>query len=353
MLNTPRGVSRLVVSLFQQRSHYAFPGVIDNNVNIAGPCRRFNAEGANQGRMSVIGVPMSLGQRKVGVDDGPKVLRQAGLLDSLRNDLDWDVVDCGDIPITNVEKDEPYGKVQNPRSVGLATRKTADLNYREAMRGNVVLNIGGDHCIATGTIGGLLRARPEMCVIWVDAHADINTPETTSSGNLHGMPVAMLMKLGMATMIPGFEWMTEVPALPLHRLAYIGLRDVERGERQLLRQLGIRAFSMHDIDKYGIGRVVFDALKHVNPMRNRPIHLSFDIDGVDPAVTPSTGTTVPGGLSFREAHYIAEELSCTGYLASMDIVEVNPAIHETQHCAYKTVDFAKQIVLSAFGNLPL
>lgn len=326
------------------RSYYG-NSKIDRNLNIAGPCKRFSD------RMSIVGVPLSYGQPISGVEFGPEKLRESNLIEKLR-DLLWDVNDCGDLEVQEVPDDTPYGKVKFPRTAGLANQKAFRRVHHEAMKGNVVLTIGGDHAVATGSVGGLLKARPEMCVIWVDAHADLNTPETTSSGNLHGMPVAQLMQIATCPSIPGFEWMAEVPKLQNNRLAYIGLRDVDSGERALLRELGIRAFSMHDVDKFGIGRVLSQALSYVNPMRNRPIHLSFDVDGVDPTVCPSTGTRVPGGLSFREAHYIAEELCTTGLLASMDIVEVNPMLG----CAtssFTTVDFAKEIVLSAFGNLPL
>ncbi len=224
--------------------------------------------------------------------------------------------------------------------------------HKAASEGDVVVSMGGDHSLATGSVGGILKARPEVAVIWVDAHADINTAATTGSGNLHGMPVSQLMKLPDTQDIPGFSWMSEVPVLRTNRIAYIGLRDVDRGERALLRKYGIRAFSMHDVDKFGIGKVLFLAMQHVNPMRNRVFHLSFDIDAVDPHYAPSTGTSVPGGLTFREAHYIAEAMGATGLLGSMDIVEVNPFLGGG-NAQMKTIELGKDLVLSAFGNLPL
>lgn len=132
------------------------------------------------------------------------------------------------------------------------------------------------------------RQYPDACVIWVDAHADINTPETTESGNIHGMPVAFL--LGLGEPVPEFSWIK--PILTPQRIVYIGLRDVDAGEKRILREHGIKAFSMHEVDKYGIGRVVEMALDHVNPSRDKPIHLSFDVDALDPTVAPSTGTPV-------------------------------------------------------------
>jgi arginase len=132
------------------------------------------------------------------------------------------------------------------------------------------------------------RAYPDACVIWIDAHADINTPETTESGNIHGMPVSFL--LGIAGDIPEFSWVK--PVLKPNRLVYIGLRDLDSGEKRILKQHGIKAFSMHEVDKWGIGKVVEMALDAVNPNRDLPIHLSFDVDALDPSVAPSTGTPV-------------------------------------------------------------
>lgn len=174
-----------------------------------------------------------------------------------------------------------------------------------------------------GTISGVLDAHPEACVVWVDAHADINTPQTSTSGNIHGMPLSFL--LGIAGEIPKaesgpqpFSWIK--PVLRPDRLVYIGLRDVDDGEKKILREHNIRAFSMHEVDKYGIGRVVELALAHVNPDGNRPIHLSFDVDALDPSVAPSTGTPVRGGLTFREGHYICEAIAETGLLVGLDIM---------------------------------
>lgn len=174
-----------------------------------------------------------------------------------------------------------------------------------------------------GTISGVLSAHPEACVVWVDAHADINTPQTSTSGNIHGMPLAFL--LGIAGELPKaqsgpqpFSWIK--PVLRPERLVYIGLRDVDEGEKKILREHKIRAFSMHEVDRFGIGRVVELALAHVNPNGDRPIHLSFDVDALDPSVAPSTGTPVRGGLTFREGHYICEAIAETGLLVGLDIM---------------------------------
>lgn len=162
----------------------------------------------------------------------------------------------------------------------------------------------------------LCRAHPDACVIWVDAHADINTPETTDSGNIHGMPVSFL--LGLAGTVPEFSWVK--PVLKPNKLVYIGLRDIDSGEKKILKDNGIKAFSMHEVDRYGIGKVVEMALDAFNPNRDLPIHLSFDVDALDPSVAPSTGTPVRGGLTFREGHYICEAICETGLLVAFDLM---------------------------------
>lgn len=234
------------------------------------------------------------------------------------------------------------------------------------------MTLGGDHSIAAGSIAGVLAARPEAGVVWVDAHADINAPGTSPSGNLHGTPLSFLLRLLHASSeapraLAGWEWLARVPPLLPSRLAYIGLRDLDPGEKAAIVSLGLRAFTMADVDRLGIGRVVEAALEHLagtadaaagsslggeaaaeegarggvteaphpHPYHHptpalagglRPLHLSFDIDAVDPALAPATGTPVPGGLTLREAHYIAETVAGTGLLGSMDLVEINPRL---------------------------
>lgn len=189
------------------------------------------------------------------------------------------------------------------------------------------------------------RKYPNACVVWVDAHADINTPETTDSGNIHGMPMAFL--LGLGTPVPEFAWIK--PTLTPDRLVYIGLRDIDAGEKRILKENNIKAFSMHEVDKYGIGKVVEMALDHVNPKRELPIHLSFDVDALDPSVAPSTGTPVRGGLTFREGHYICEEVCETGCLVAVDIMEVNPSLKDAESVR-QTVAVGCSLARSALGT---
>lgn len=204
-----------------------------------------------------------------------------------------------------------------------------------------------------GTVLGTLTAHPDAGLIWVDAHADINTPKSTESGNLHGCPVSFLLGLKDSLVHP-FEWLPG-PAgkfLDPKRLVFIGLRDVDAGEKQILKEYGIRAYSMFEVDKYGIGAVVDKALDYLNGgvqgKRERPIHLSFDVDAMDPTVAASTGTPVRGGLTFREGHYICEAVYETGALVGMDIMEVNPVL-APEH-AEATVTIGCSLVRAALGE---
>ncbi|KAJ3560519.1 hypothetical protein NP233_g10785 [Leucocoprinus birnbaumii] len=280
---------------------------------------------------AIVGCPFSGGQPKAGVDEGPIRLVEAGLVDQLK-EIGWAVTFDGhhQFEENNNLDDPPIGKLKNPRTVSRVTRSVADVVSRHAKAGMLPVTLGGAH--------------PNACVVWVDAHADINTIETTVSGNIHGMPVSFL--LGLGSKENEFNWIK--PALKPERLVYIGLRDVEAGEKKILRENNIKAFSMHEVDKYGIGRVVEMALDHVNPNRDLPIHLSFDVDALDPSVAPSTGTPVRGGLNFREGHYICEAVHGTGLLVALDLVEVNPSLSEAADVE-KTVAVGCSLVRAALG----
>ncbi|ORZ41532.1 arginase [Catenaria anguillulae PL171] len=290
--------------------------------------------------VAVLGVAFSGGQARGGVENGPQTLAEFGLHQQLR-DLDWNVT------VDNLGR--PIGKLKNPRYVSAVCEHVANLVEQHARAGELVLTVGGDHSIGMATISGTSRVYGDnMCVVWVDAHADINTPLTTDSGNLHGCPVSFLMGLP-GTDLPEFKWCK--PCLSPDRIVYIGLRDVDAGEKRILREYGIKAFSMTEVDRYGIGKVVEMALDHVNPNRDRPIHLSYDVDALDPSVAPATGTPVRGGLTFREGHYICEALHETGLLAAMDIVEVNPALANGDVTQLtQTVAVGCSLVRSALGE---
>jgi arginase len=293
--------------------------------------------------LGVVAVGFSGGQTKDGVDAAPQALIEAGLLAQLSDDLGYtlhghdEVHTYADVMAAADKLDEDDGGgdkntsrgMKRPAAVSAVTQKIAEQVYAHAREGRLVLTLGGDHSVAIGTIAGTARAVRErlgrdMAVIWVDAHADINTPETSDSGNIHGMPLSFLTGLATSDDDRRFGWVRAENRISTAKLVYIGLRDVDRGEKKILRDNRIRAFSMHDIDAHGIGRVMDMALAHIGA--DTPIHLSFDVDALDPMWAPSTGTPVRGGLTLREGDYICECASATGQLVGVDLVEVNPSL---------------------------
>jgi len=300
---------------------------------------------------AVLGAPMVWGQAKDGTDNGPQMLRAAGLHAELK-DLDWKLNDLGDLKFTPPTSDDPAldaserGQMRFGYAVGMGNKQVSNTVYEHAAAGEFVLTLGGDHSIGAGTVSGVLKARPNTGVIWVDAHADINTPAVSQSGNIHGMPVAFLMRLVDPKAVPGWEWMADTPPLRPQQLVYIGLRDVDEAERVILRDLGITCYTMQHVDRYGIGGVMERTLEQLH---GRPLHCSYDIDGVDPLHAPSTGTTVRGGLTFREAHYLVEAASETGQLGSFDMVEVNPELG-TKPENLQTAEMGLAIIDSALGS---
>lgn len=289
------------------------------------------------------------------------MLREDGLVDTLRF-LGWRIASPGDCRVTMVPpRSEPHAPAMpdpsvkipnNAWAVGTGNYHLFQKTHDHASRGNFVLTLGGDHSVALGSIAGILKARPNIGLIWIDAHADLNTPNTSISGNLHGMPLAFLMGLVDPRAIPGHEWLhsEEVPRLQPEQLVYVGLRDLDEAERRMIPDLGIRAYTMQDIDRKGIGKIMEMALDHVHRDANgrpRPLHASYDIDAVDPAHAPCTGTIVRGGLTWREARFAAEEIFASGQLASMDLVEVNPHLRRESN---ETVELGHSIIGDAMGR---
>uniref|UniRef100_A0ABI7YQ16 Arginase-2, mitochondrial n=3 Tax=Felidae TaxID=9681 RepID=A0ABI7YQ16_FELCA len=265
--------------------------------------------------VAVIGAPFSQGQKRKGVERGPAAIREAGLMKRLSS-LGCRLKDFGDLSFTPVPKDDLYNNlIVNPRSVGLANQELAEVVSRAVSGGYSCVTVGGDHSLAIGTISGHARHCPDLCVIWVDAHADINTPLTTSSGNLHGQPVSFLLRelQDKVPQLPGFSWIK--PCISSPSIVYIGLRDVDPPEQ-----------------------------------RQRPIHLSFDIDAFDPTLAPATGTPVVGGLTYREGMYITEEIHNTGLLSALDLVEVNPQLAASEEEAKATAGLAVDVIASSFGQ---
>ncbi|KAJ5891921.1 Arginase [Penicillium subrubescens] len=304
--------------------------------------------------LGVVAVGFNGGQMKKGVEAAPMALIESGLLTQLSEDLDYEI--HHDDTIHYYENDIPaedpdHRNMKKPRAVSAVTERLSSQVYNYAKDGKFVLTLGGDHSIAIGTVSGTAKAirerlGREMAVIWVDAHADINVPEMSPSGNIHGMPMAFLTRLAREDRPDIFGWLKDEHIISTRKLVYIGLRDVDRGEKKLLREHGIKAFSMHDIDRHGIGRVVEMALAHIG--NDTPIHLSFDVDALDPQWAPSTGTPVRGGLTLREGDFICECVHETGNLVAMDLVEVNPSLEAVG--AAETIRAGCSLVRSALGD---
>ncbi|KAJ1662839.1 Arginase, catabolizes arginine to ornithine and urea [Coemansia sp. RSA 1813] len=292
-------------------------------------------------------VPFSGGQPKGGVEDGPVEMVRFGMLDQIKSmGYTVELSEGMDKYAVKPTSDPPVGILKNPRYVSMAARRVADQVRAHCEKRRMCVTLGGDHSIAMGTLSGSTAVYgDDLCVVWVDAHADINTPDTTESGNLHGCPLSFI--LGLCEAKAPFDWMT--PRLRKDRLVYIGLRDVDAGEKAILRAHGIKAFSMHDVDKHGIGKVVEMALDHVNRDRSLPVHMSFDVDALDPSVAPATGTPVRGGLTFREGHYICEAVAESGCLVALDLVEVNPSLGDPESLR-QTVAVGCSLVRCSLGE---
>jgi arginase len=289
--------------------------------------------GAIPSRVDVIGVPMDLGADRRGVDMGPSAIRYARLRDQLESLGIATIVDHGNLAVP-VPESHAAQSVENAKYLPVILSVCDELSYlvEEALRkGGFPVVLGGDHSIAIGSLAGVRRARRRQPgLIWIDAHADINTPSTSPSGNVHGMPVSIALEDG--NILP-------------ERTVLLGLRDVDAGERARIRELGVRAFSMTEVDRLGMERVVEEALAIVGP-EPRGTHVSFDMDGLDPREAPGVGTAVPGGLTYREAHLAMEMLAQAGVIGSLDVTETNPILDERN----RTATLAVELILSALGK---
>ncbi len=296
--------------------------------------------------VNLIGFPMDLGADRRGVDMGPSALRIANIDEKLMA-LGYQVCDEGDIEIKMPE----VLKISNPKlkyltEIQSACEKLAKKVKRVLTEGNFPLVLGGDHSMAIGTVAGVSAycraAKKRLGVIWIDAHSDINTPSTSPSGNIHGMPVAAAIGVGPVELqnIGG-----TFQKLDPHNIVMIGLRSVDEGERKLIREKGIRAYTMTDIDQLGIFNVVNETLDYLQGVADH-IHVSFDLDSVDPTYASGVGTPVPGGLTYREAHMIMEMIAARGALSSLEVAEVNPILDNMNSSA----QLAAELVASAMGK---
>ncbi|GAA6085031.1 arginase-1 [Tachysurus ichikawai] len=300
--------------------------------------------------IGIIGAPFAKGQPRDGVQLGPGAIREAGLVKKLEGQ-DCVVKDYGNLIFEEVSNDEPFGKTKRPRAVGLANKKVADAVHRVKNDGHTCVMLGGDHSLAIGSIHGHAASRPKLCVVWVDAHADINTPLTSPTGNIHGQSMSYLIHelYNKIPVMPNFSWIK--PCISAKDVVYIGLRDVDPEEHHILKHLGIKTFSMTEVDKLGIAKVMEQTCDHVFSKIKKPIHLSYDIDALDPSVAPATGTPVIGGLTYREGIYITEYVCQTGLLSALDVVEVNPNRAKTEEEVHSTASVAVDLVLGCFGRV--
>jgi arginase len=291
-------------------------------------------------KAAIIGAPLDLGAGRRGVDMGPSAIRYAGLEERL-GALGVDVVDRGNVatPIAEAASEDDERARFLP-AIRQTCERIAELVGAALDEDRIPIVLGGDHSIALGTLGGLATRGGPGAVLWFDAHGDLNTPHTTPSGNVHGMPLAAALGRGG----PEFEsdaW--TLPALLPERVAVIGARELDPGERELIAALGLPVYTMSEIDRRGIEDVVTDALRRAAGAAF--VHVSLDMDGLDPDVAPGVGTAVRGGLTYREAHLAMELVAESGLLSSLEIVEVNPILD--RHNA--TASLAVELAASAFG----
>ena len=293
-------------------------------------------------RIRVIGVPMDLGADRRGVDIGASAIRYAGLNDHLRK-LGHSVHDIGNLVVPQPES-LPLGnpRVKYLEPIVQVCDELANIVTNSLQENEFPLVVGGDHSIALGSISGVARVHKNIGVIWIDAHADFNTDETTPSGNVHGMILAALAGIGHRDLANVCGWSPKIHA---ETIVIVGARDLDPAERERLHANAIHVFTMSDIDQRSISEVMREALT-IAGLHKNGIHLSLDMDALDPKEAPGVGTPVRGGLTYREAHLAMEMIADTGNLISMDVVEVNPILDREN----ATASLAVELVLSALGK---
>jgi arginase len=293
-------------------------------------------------KIDIIGVPIDLGADRRGVDMGPSAIRYAHLRQELEA-IGYEVEDKGNLDVAIAETCSI--NEQNLKFIDCIVpmaRRTAGAVATSLQAGNFPLVLGGDHSIALGSIRGAARQR-KIGVIWVDAHADFNTAETTPSGNIHGMPLAALCGLGDRRLVQ--LWDEAVPVVDPSKVVILGARDLDAGEKKNLREAGVLVLGMEQIDRLGMSVALEKSLAHIGNDVDG-LYLSFDMDSLDPRHAAGVGTPVSGGLTYREAHLACELVAETGKLIGMDLVEVNPILDVQNQTAHLAVELA----LSALGR---
>lgn len=297
-------------------------------------------------RIAILGAPLDLGAARRGVDMGPSALRLAGLGSRIAA-LGYSVEDLGNVFVEQQES-SPLGpsNAKYLAQIASACASLAEMVDRAVREERFPLVLGGDHSVAAGTVAGVSNAyrqrEKKIGVIWVDAHADMNTPETSPSGNVHGMPLACCIGEGPVELTGIFGY---APKVEPRNVVLVGIRDVDRSERSRVRASGVNVFTMREIDERGMRDVMEDALALAGA-DTTGVHLSLDMDAVDPDEAPGVGTPVRGGITYREAHLAMEIVCDSGRLTSMEVVEVNPVLDS----ANRTALLAVELVLSALGK---
>ncbi len=286
---------------------------------------------------------MDLGQMRRGVDMGPSAIRYAGVVERLER-LDYDIDDLGDIEITRPTREEVANdeNLKNLEKVSEASEKLATTVDTVIQNGRFPLVLGGDHSIAIGTLAGVAKHYQNLGVIWYDAHGDLNTADTSPTGNIHGMPLAASLGLGhkRLTNIAGYS-----PKIKPENIVIIGARALDDGEKELIKKLGIKVYTMHEVDRLGMTKVMEETIAYLRD-RTDGVHLSLDLDGLDPHDAPGVGTPVLGGISYRESHLAMEMLEESKLITSAEFVEVNPILDDKN----KTASVAVALMGSLFGE---
>jgi arginase len=296
--------------------------------------------------IAIIGAPLDLGQGRRGVDMGPSAMRVANLNARLAS-LGYTVEDLGNVPVEQAEAlPEGHPRAKYLPQIAATCQRLADLVGETLLRGSIPVVLGGDHSVAVGTVSGVSQFFREQGrragLIWLDAHADMNTPESSPSGNVHGMPLACIAGMGPAELTGLFGYK---PKIDPRNIVIVGLRDVDQMERPHVRESGVRAFTMRDIDERGLRSVMDEAIRLATD-GTAGFHLSLDMDFVDPQDAPGVGTPVRGGVTYREAHLAMEMICDSRNMVSMEVVEVNPVIDEVN----RTADLAVELVMSGLGK---
>lgn len=294
----------------------------------------------------MIGAPLDLGAGRRGVDMGPSAIRVANLDKRLQR-LGYEVQDLGNVKVEQAESilSGPENAHYLPE-ISQTCKTIASLVAKVLAKGEMPLVLGGDHSVAVGTVSGVARhyrkRKKSIGLLWIDAHADMNTPETSPSGNVHGMPLACLVGMGPRELSHLYNF---APKVDPKNVALVGVRDVDQLEKPHVKKSGVRAFTMRDIDEKGMRPVMKEAIE-IACAGTDGFHLSFDMDSVDPQFAPGVGTPVRGGITYREAHLAMEIVNDSRRMLSLEVVEVNPVIDEVN----RTAELAVELIMSAMGK---